>query len=83
MAKDSEVRWEKLHELRQTLHSNNTTSAAWSMREYCELQIEDIKDRMLDCTREDLGRLQGEAAAFYTMLEAITESPMYEEATGE
>lgn len=83
MGSDTEVLKEREYEIRNTLFANRGTAVSHAMKEYCMLRIEEVKEQLVYCEAEEVSRLQGEAKAFYNMLEAIEESPNFDEATGE
>ncbi len=71
MIKDPQVRRERLAALEETIHNNMTTPGVDAVKEYCELQREELKDMLLSCDKNEVESLQGAAESYYTIIETI------------
>lgn len=65
-------RKQKLEALSKSLRERRATFEVMQVTEMLNVLLDDIKDRLLVAHSEDVGRLQGEGAAYAGLLRRIT-----------
>lgn len=65
----------ELNRLARDLYESRDSAGSAAVTEYAEAKLGMLAQRLMTCTAEELGGLQGEARAYRELLKAINTAP--------
>ena len=66
---------QRRHAIELELHAHKDATSTQLVVEYANLMIEDLKNQLVGCNPNQLGRLQGRVTAYEDLVKTITTKP--------